>query len=92
MVRKITIEEVKDSVKKNKITQVTIRQCSICGYMMHYFIKVDQVSIDTCCDCVTYGSFKISSWEDLADTVNAQSVDKWRKENALKLGIVLEDE
>jgi len=90
MLRNITADEVKESVQRNKIDYIAVRDCSICGFEIHYLIEQGQVGLNTGCDCVSYGNITEVTWEDLAETVNMQTQDKWKIQNAKKLGIDLE--
>ena len=71
MPKERTEEEFKESVIKNKITEFKIRKCSFCHYDIKYVFDGDTISLDTGCDCVTYGPVITEiSWDDLVSRYN----------------------
>lgn len=52
MVRKVTGEEVKASMIENGIETIELHPCSICGYMLKYLRRGENLFFDRGCDCV----------------------------------------
>ena len=75
-----TVEEFKESVKKNNIKRWDIHKCSICGFNCGYIFDIynDQVYYDSGCDCVTYFVMPHPrSWNEVAEYYNMQTNPKY---------------
>ena len=71
MAKERTGEEFKESVAKNKLTELRTRECSFCNYKLGYVFNGDKISIDTGCDCVNYGPvISYTTWDSLASLYN----------------------
>lgn len=91
MYKDITGEQVKKSIEENKLTEIPIRNCSMCKETLYYRIKEGEPYIDTNCDCVTYTTpATVCSWDHLAESINMQSADEWKLEIAKSYGMTLE--
>ena len=88
MLRDVTVDEIYDSVKKNKITKISLNECSICKKSTCYVVKGNYVFFDPTCGCCTC-ELEPRSWRNVAHYVNMQIVDNVKLKWAKKLGIDL---
>lgn len=66
-----TTEEIQQAIIDTNISTLQIRECSICGVMMHYLFRNGQIFADTNCNCVTYTTHPtFVPIEDFADYYN----------------------
>lgn len=48
-------EDFERAAKDRKLGGLHLHDCSLCGYPVAYYFGADGVSLDTGCDCVSYG-------------------------------------
>jgi len=84
-------DEVKTAALAAGITRVEVRPCSMCGYLMAYLIKGEELWYDPGCDCTTRDSYlEPRNWSDAADWINMQSQPKGKIAIAKKFGLELD--
>lgn len=67
-------DEFQAAATERKLGGLHLRDCSLCGYPIAYYFGAEGVSLDTGCDCVSYGPvIRPSSWQAVADHYNAQT-------------------
>lgn len=68
---KVEPEEVKNAMIKNDISSIDIRPCSMCGHVLTYKMVVQNLFIDTNCNCVTYTTdLEPREFSELSDWLN----------------------
>lgn len=74
MSQKRSAEDFKSAVASLGLSQITISECSMCGYSLKYFFRGDHVYFDSGCYCVNDGPrIEERSWQAVADFYNTQS-------------------
>lgn len=68
----VTAEEVRESILRNKITDIPVHECGLCGYPCGYRIYGDKVFYDNGCDCV-WGGETERTFNDIAHLINMQT-------------------
>lgn len=82
-IKRVTADEIRESVVKNNIDCFPIHCCAICGEWVGYrFFRWpnQEVVFDSSCFCVSYENVQPRSWEDVADYINMQSNEEYAKE------------
>lgn len=74
----ITADDVKTAIQSAGIERIVVRDCSICGYLMSYLISGDEVGYDAGCNCGMGFNIRPSSFADLAESHNMQTMEKHR--------------
>lgn len=72
LMKKITVEELKQAIKDKGITRWIIHECSMCGYPCGYYFCGDIVKYDSGCDCVGYINISERTWEEVVNQYNMQ--------------------
>lgn len=86
----ISGEEVKKAVEAAGITRVDHHDCSMCGFMTHYFVIDSELYFNHGCDCT--GRYRVSerSWNHAAEWVNMQSKPEIAAKVASYFGLTLD--
>jgi len=74
----LTGDEVKDILKKRGVTRLEVRDCSICGFKLHYIIRDDWVAFNAGCHCTGGERVEQRGFGDIANMYNMQDNDKAR--------------
>lgn len=85
-----TGEEVKQAGLAAGITIIDHHDCSICGYMVSYFILGDQLYFDSGCDCGISSQPTVRTWQEAADWINMQTREDIREKIAARFGLTLQ--
>ena len=85
-IKKLSVEEIKESIIKNKIYHIDHHKCGICGVMVRYFIIEGNLYFDGSCGCST-SRLQERDWESLLTWYNMQASDEGRKHVANLFGL-----
>ena len=88
--RKVTGQEVRESVLANKIQYIPHHKCAICYSEVFYSVVEGDLYFNSGCDC-SWGYPSQYSWDKAAEWINMQKVDKHKQEIAKRFGLELED-
>ena len=82
-IKRVTAEQIRESVVKNNIDWFPIHDCSICGIWVGYRFfswRNQEVVFDSTCGCSSWPNLLPMNWEDVADHINIQSNEDYAKE------------
>lgn len=81
-IKRVTAEQIRESVVKNEIDWFPIHDCAICGSWVGYrfFHYPYEVMFDSTCGCSSFENLHESEWEDVAEHINMQSNEDYAKE------------
>lgn len=69
---KVSVDQVRSAIAEHGITQWRLRECSICGAGLHYLFRGDEVAFQGSCDCGGWSPPRLTSYDDVAETLNMQ--------------------
>lgn len=84
----VTADEVKNAMIANGIQEVEHHDCAICGGMVGYVRRGEQLFFNPHCGCAGSGSLEPRSWQDATDWINMQNAE-WQVKIAAKFGLEL---
>lgn len=87
----VTGEQVKAAVLAAKLRKIPHHECSICGVMVFYKIRGEQLFFDSGCGC-SEGSFELRTWDEAAQFINMQDDEKVRAEIMASFGMQIKQE
>lgn len=81
-IKRVTPEQIRESVIKNNIDCFPIHDCAICGCTVGYrfFHYPCEVIFDSTCGCSSYQNLNPREWEDVAEHINIQTNEDIAKE------------
>lgn len=86
----VTGDQVKAAVLAAGLQTIDLRSCGLCGTMLFYSVRGDQIFYNPACDCTP----EPRTWDDPAQTINMQTRSGPHGDAgarmALRFGIVLE--
>jgi hypothetical protein len=68
----VTGNDVRDAAQAAGITSIDHHECSICGYMVGYFVESGDLYFASGCDC-SWSPPTYRGWGAAADWINRQS-------------------
>lgn len=89
-IKRVTADEIRESVVKNDIDWFPIRTCSICGEYIGYrfFHYPYEVMFDSTCQCSSCENLWPREWEDVADHINTQTNEDYATECMRNLKLI----
>lgn len=74
----VTGNEVKTAVLAANLTRISHHECGICGVMVGYEVRGEELYFDSGCDCSGGSNLRHCDWEDAAHWINMQSNEEAR--------------